>query len=237
MAETIVAVFTATNAVKITKSRLIEYLSAGVRDVYLDIPTFENRLLVSLIAWSYSFCLQQRPDLDVTIIPRVAKVEETPDMELVELKPFNEDRVNLVCFGGTFDHLHAGHRLLITAAAILAKHKIVIGVSRKAGNKEFSEFVQPLPDRIANVTRLIFRVNEDLIVSVEPLDGISGPAGILPDIDLLLLSEETIKGGEYVNRERKGRGLNELHFAAIPLILKNGERLCSTYLRRLEAGK
>jgi glycerol-3-phosphate cytidylyltransferase-like family protein len=42
-----------------------------------------------------------------------------------------EDRVvyNVVALGGTFDHLHAGHKLLLTMGIFLAAKKLIIGVS------------------------------------------------------------------------------------------------------------
>ena len=34
-----------------------------------------------------------------------------------------------MCLGGTFDHLHAGHRLLLTMAALVASRRVVCGVT------------------------------------------------------------------------------------------------------------
>jgi cytidyltransferase-like protein len=34
-----------------------------------------------------------------------------------------------VCLGGTFDHMHPGHKLLLTQSALLAYKRLLIGVT------------------------------------------------------------------------------------------------------------
>lgn len=79
-----------------------------------------------------------------------------------------------------------------------------------------------------------FKLNQDLIVRIEVIDDVAGPTGYLPNIDLLVLSQETIKGGDMVNEIRKQKGLQPIAYAPIPLItLMTGSRLSSSYLREL----
>lgn len=35
----------------------------------------------------------------------------------------------VVALGGTFDHLHAGHKILLSMAAWITSHKIIVGVT------------------------------------------------------------------------------------------------------------
>lgn len=67
-----------------------------------------------------------------------------------------------VCLGGTFDHLHPGHKLLLTAGALLldvptplsdAPCEYVIGVTGDAllVNKKYAAFVQPWDERARGV--------------------------------------------------------------------------------------
>jgi phosphopantetheine adenylyltransferase len=74
---------------------------------------------------------------------------------------------NTVCLGGTFDHLHLGHKLLLAAAALLLKVPLevdvgqggptscryIIGVTGDAllQNKKFAEYVQSWDDRALSV--------------------------------------------------------------------------------------
>ena len=34
-----------------------------------------------------------------------------------------------VCLGGTFDHMHLGHKLLLTQALLNSQHKMLVGVT------------------------------------------------------------------------------------------------------------
>ncbi|KAI1193138.1 cytidylyltransferase [Nemania serpens] len=72
----------------------------------------------------------------------------------------------VVCLGGTFDHLHAGHKLLLTAAAILLKvpeappavpARFIIGVTgdELLKRKKYAELVQPWDLRVANVIEFL----------------------------------------------------------------------------------
>lgn len=40
-----------------------------------------------------------------------------------------------VAVGGTFDRLHAGHRLLLAATALVATHNVYVGITGAAGPK------------------------------------------------------------------------------------------------------
>jgi phosphopantetheine adenylyltransferase len=68
----------------------------------------------------------------------------------------------VICLGGTFDHLHPGHKLLLTAGALLLKVpeknspnacKFIIGVTgdEMLKNKKYAEFVEPWDTRARNV--------------------------------------------------------------------------------------
>lgn len=39
------------------------------------------------------------------------------------------DAFDRVAVGGTFDHLHAGHKILLTMTALLANKSVVVGVT------------------------------------------------------------------------------------------------------------
>lgn len=40
-----------------------------------------------------------------------------------------ETKYNSVVLGGTFDRLHIGHKILLSAAALRAKRRVVVGVT------------------------------------------------------------------------------------------------------------
>ncbi|KAF3017829.1 hypothetical protein E8E14_011015 [Neopestalotiopsis sp. 37M] len=73
---------------------------------------------------------------------------------------------DVVCLGGTFDHLHPGHKLLLTAAALLLNVppdapskpcRFVIGITgdELLKNKKYAEYVQSWDDRAKYVIEFL----------------------------------------------------------------------------------
>ncbi|KAJ8114536.1 hypothetical protein ONZ43_g4883 [Nemania bipapillata] len=82
------------------------------------------------------------------------------------LPPIQSKTYPVVCLGGTFDHLHAGHKLLLTAATILLKvpetpttvpARVIIGITgdELLRRKKYAELVQPWDLRVANVIEFL----------------------------------------------------------------------------------
>jgi len=47
-----------------------------------------------------------------------------------------------VCLGGTFDHMHVGHRILLSEACLLATHSITVGVTDgPMNNSQLTSFI------------------------------------------------------------------------------------------------
>ncbi|KAH8162821.1 hypothetical protein CIB48_g5424 [Xylaria polymorpha] len=82
------------------------------------------------------------------------------------LPPAQSKTYPVVCLGGTFDHLHPGHKLLLTAAAILLKvpespgtppARFIIGVTGEEllKRKKYAELVQSWDLRVTNVIEFL----------------------------------------------------------------------------------
>lgn len=56
--------------------------------------------------------------------------EQQNPVELIASES-EEDWLGTVALGGTFDHLHSGHKILLTMACWLARRRIIVGVTGK----------------------------------------------------------------------------------------------------------
>ncbi|CAM6039377.1 unnamed protein product [Sphagnum compactum] len=144
-----------------------------------------------------------------------------------------------VVLGGTFDRLHAGHHLLLKAAAELARERVVVGVSTSPMlvNKELAHLIQPFDVRRAAVEKYIKSVKPGLEVQIEPIVDAYGPSITDEALEAIVVSQETMKGGEAVNKKRAERGLSQLQVKVVDLVVEEGclEKVSSTLLRQRDA--
>ncbi|KAH8939148.1 hypothetical protein BDL97_15G022600 [Sphagnum fallax] len=143
-----------------------------------------------------------------------------------------------VVLGGTFDRLHAGHHLLLKAAAELARERVVVGISTgpMLVNKELAHLIQPFDVRRVAVEKYIKSVKPGLEVQVEPIVDAYGPSITDKALEAIVVSQETMKGGEAVNKKRAERGLSQLQVKVVDLVIEEGcsEKVSSTLLRQRE---
>ncbi|XP_030841071.1 bifunctional coenzyme A synthase-like isoform X1 [Strongylocentrotus purpuratus] len=127
-----------------------------------------------------------------------------------------------VCLGGTFDRLHAGHKILLSDSALRATEKITVGVTDgpMLENKTLMELILPLAERLEGVTQFIQDVKPCLLHSeaVVPITDPFGPSIVVPDIDCIVVSEETRKGGDSVNKRRLEKNMTELSVHSIDIV-------------------
>lgn len=148
-----------------------------------------------------------------------------------------------VCLGGTFDGLHAGHKILLSEAALLATSRLVIGIAKDnlLVKKSLKELIPAVEDRVGLVMEflsLIFctdlvgekavvpetfeksgvsegpsrflRLSSELRAEMYEIGDAAGPAGTDTELDAIVVSQETVRGGEVINGLRSARGLPPL---------------------------
>lgn len=163
-----------------------------------------------------------------------------------DLESLNLDQAShpVVCLGGTFDHLHDGHKILLTVAGYIALEKLIVGVTgpELLKNKKYAEAMESYDVRKETVEGFLSYVFPSLQVEAVMISDIYGPTAHIPEIQALVLSKETQSGGNSVNELRRSKGFPELKVFAIDVVggkdsneQNNWEgKMSSTEYRRLE---
>ena len=132
--------------------------------------------------------------------------------------------------GGTFDRLHAGHRLLLAAAALVTAARagtLYVGVTGEAllANKSDKNKIQPYETRARNARRFLESVvarpgfgDAKTRVEIGPLDGAPPLASTVQDMCALVVSRETLGGAAAVNAQREARGFPPLEIVAVGVV-------------------
>ena len=151
-----------------------------------------------------------------------------------------------VSVGGTFDRLHAGHRLLLAVAmrAVAPGGTLYVGVtsSELLANKSFGEYVESYEMRAASAKAFLAACDpsETVDVRVGPLDKNPPLAATVSEMRGLVISKETIAGAEALNDMRASAGFDALRFIVVDLVggSPDGDardKLSSTKLRERDA--
>ena len=65
-----------------------------------------------------------------------------------------------ICMGGTFDHMHLGHRLLLTQACLVTRNVLHVGVTSDAllTQKAYASLIEPYEERLESVKQFLDRL-------------------------------------------------------------------------------
>jgi len=164
-----------------------------------------------------------------------------------------------VSVGGTFDRLHAGHRLLLASAASVTSTEggtLFVGIAGEEllRNKREKDKIESYAAREGNVLTFLERVfgtargmTEKIATGIEirlgPLDDNPPLASTVREMDALVVSRETLPGAAAVNRQRLENGFEALAVVATGVVGGSGEtqedeertKLSSSELRAKES--
>ncbi|XP_065089191.1 bifunctional coenzyme A synthase [Ochlerotatus camptorhynchus] len=132
----------------------------------------------------------------------------------------SQDTFKNVVLGGTFDRIHAGHKVLLSQAALLAEERLLVGVTDEnmIKSKKLWELILPTERRIADVRAFLEDIDSTLQYEVVPISDPFGPTATDPNMDMIVVSTETARGGAKVNELRAKNGLNQLQVYTINLL-------------------
>ncbi|MCF2139909.1 MAG: pantetheine-phosphate adenylyltransferase [Candidatus Lokiarchaeota archaeon] len=142
---------------------------------------------------------------------------------------------NHVGLGGSFDHLHEGHKYLLKTAFKLGKMVyIALTTEELIGSKRFKDQFQSYSVRSAHLRAFItqeLRISTNRF-SIIPLKDPLGPAITFKDLEVHVSSMETYSTAIKINEIRLKNGLTPLILVIIPLICtSSGKKISSTKIR------
>lgn len=132
-------------------------------------------------------------------------------------------KFNLVAVGGTFDHLHLGHKKLLQTARLKGK-KVIVGLCRPSmlNKKLYPQSIEAYFTRRQNLNNLGFQ-------NIIPLTDIYGPAATNAAIEAIICSPLSRPNAEKINSRRR----KPLAVIEVPLIQAgDGQRISSSRIRQ-----
>lgn len=125
-----------------------------------------------------------------------------------------------VVVGGTFDRLHGAHKTLLNISCLLANKRFLIGVCDQEllKKKVLKELIEPYALRVQRLQEFLQDVKPSLQYEIVPLSDPFGPSVIDAQLQCIVVSEETRRGGEAVNKKRLENGLPGLVLHEIQLL-------------------
>lgn len=149
--------------------------------------------------------------------------------------------------GGTFDHIHDGHKILVLMTIFATSKRLIVGItgSELLKNKKFSEMLELYQQRQTKLVQFVQKhISGNLRLETFEINDVCGPTGYIKSIDALVVSRESAKGGDYVNNYRKEHGFPTLDIVTINVIGGDGNadnnwkgKLSSTDIRQKELEK
>ncbi|EKM55169.1 uncharacterized protein PHACADRAFT_94240 [Phanerochaete carnosa HHB-10118-sp] len=132
----------------------------------------------------------------------------------------------VTALGGTFDHLHAGHKILLSMACWITAQKLIVGMTGNLLQKKVNkDVIQSLPERIDCTRRFLELFKPGLAYDLVPLKDVAGPTGWDPNVQALVVSRETLNGAATIEQIRKDKGLSPLRTFVIDVISHSDAKL------------
>ncbi|KAI0345333.1 Nucleotidylyl transferase [Trametopsis cervina] len=126
----------------------------------------------------------------------------------------------VVASGGTFDHLHAGHKILLSMGAWIARDKLIVGVTDDSllKGKANKDVLQSLSERLAITRNFLEMFKPGIEYYIVPITDVAGPTGWDPNVQAIVVSKETLNGAAAIQEIRRKKGFNSLKTFVIDVI-------------------
>ncbi|MHA1410196.1 MAG: phosphopantetheine adenylyltransferase [Candidatus Odinarchaeia archaeon] len=145
----------------------------------------------------------------------------------------------LIAVGGTFDNIHIGHRLILETAFKLGE-KVIIGLTsdKFIANKKLSKKIPPYSKRKENLEKFILTLDVKPEFEIIKIDDKYGPSIHIPEIDAIVVSNETLQTAKEINLIRTENNLPQLEIYVVNTVLaEDGQPVSSTRIRKGEINR
>lgn len=155
---------------------------------------------------------------------------------MVEATKLNSNkRFRLVGLGGTFDILHEGHKgLLRRALSVGLKVQIGLSSDRLVEQMKKNHDINRYDVRAKNLRQFLHDEEALERSEVIPIDDQYGTATTSIDLEALIVSRESLPGGERINEIRRQNGLPPLELIVVEMVLAEDGKPISA--RRIRSG-
>lgn len=137
-----------------------------------------------------------------------------------------------IAVGGTFDKFHNGHKKLLSTAFEMAE-EVLIGITSDEFANNKNHEIEPFNKRIKKIESFVKKY--DVKYEINEIFDSYGTADKDPFLDAIVVSKETEKSAEYINKERLNNGYSLLDIIVIDWILAyDGTPISSTRIRKGE---
>lgn len=199
-------------------------LSQSPEVVMTDFPikdTGQTSLVERCLQVYAGSCYVCSPSLSSVVLwPQLKETLEEQEENWTKTESQPVETYGDVVVGGTFDRLHGAHRTLLNICSLMANRRLLIGVCDQEllKSKVLKELIEPYGTRVQKLRDFLNDVKPSLQYEIVPLSDPFGPSVSDAELQCIVVSEETKRGGEAVNRKRAENGLAELVLYEIPLI-------------------
>jgi len=167
--------------------------------------------------------------INLPVIPRYSYFPVNIHISAPEVEAFRYG-----VLGGTFDHFHPGHCLLLTAAAMTVNIELGIGILSDSmlHDRELQELVQNYTLREHQVKRFMNVVAPELALDIFSIQDLIGPAGTDSKYKVIYVNHKTQSAVGKINQIRQENQKNPLCEILVDLSNADQLKLSSTEIRK-----
>jgi len=142
--------------------------------------------------------------------------------------------LKLIGMGGTFDHLHEGHKYLLDIAFSLGKIvHIGLTTEKMLSKKKYADKIEDYTTRKRNLEHYIDKIADLKRVKIFELEDAYGPPIHDPSYEGIIASQETYNGALKINEIRAEKNYPPLIIIIIPMLMRTDDiQFSSTDIRK-----